>query len=279
MSESVPIIIVNTDENPSSSKPVVDLPNDMSIWERNISEEFPVTKKCFDVERAFCEIGSPHVGYFMIASTKNNELDGKATIYNQHGYIVAQFNYEKGVPNGKCTFYNSSGGVCFRGFLKNGLRDGIGTEYDVKGNVIFDAVYKNGYQDPTLSNGIYGNIAIERDSQGNIVSVCHKDINELNHGICYFYANDKIQYISRWEHGSETEVLHSFVGNIMTSYRQGTVIYEGCYSQISFMEFVPCDPETTADVNNLQSEEEDEEEEEEIGKGKKSRVVIKRIKI
>ena len=90
----------------------------------------------------------------------------------------------------------------------------------------------------------------ERDDTGNLVSVCRKDESGENDGICYFYLNGDIKYISRWEHGVEVEILHTFEGGIMKSYKFKKLIYEGKYLKISDFEYIQQENVTIIKLDN-----------------------------
>ena len=239
-SQSAPIIIVEVDPILLTSAGVESNNEDLSIWNNCICSEFPIVNKTIIKRQALCEIGFPHLGYTLKASVKDGLLNGNATIEDSNGTIVARLNYEKGMENGKCTLYYKSGKVYFQGYLQNGYRSGIGKEFSEKGEVNYYGFYKNGCRDyHTVRRSDRSEYWNEFDNFGQLISVCIKDNLGRNNGVCYFYWNGNISYISRWCNGEEKEILHKFEGDIMTSYEKGQVVYEGKYFQRSDFEFCP----------------------------------------
>ena len=255
--QSVPIIVVEVANNPKTSLGVENRKEDLSIWNNCICSEFPIINKTIIKKQAICEVGSPHLGYSIKASVKNGLLEGNATIEDPSGTLVARLTYEKGIENGKCTLYYKSGKVYFEGYFQNGYRSGIGKEFSEEGDVIYDGFYRNGIREAHIvkrnDRCEYWN---EFDDLRRLVSVCSKDDLGRN-GICYFYLNGKISYISRWNHGEEKEVLHVFEGDRMISYKKGKVVYEGKYTKKSDFEFCPYIP-----VQSVQYDSESKEKEE-----------------
>ena len=238
--QPVPIIVVEVANVPKTSFGVENSKEDLSIWNNCICSEFPIINKTIIKKEAFCEVGSPHLGYTIKASVKNDLLEGDATIEDPSGTIVARLTYEKGIENGKCTLFYKSGKVYFVGYFQNGYRSGIGKEFSEEGVVMYDGFYRNGIRESQIVKRSdrceYWN---EFDDLGRLVSVCGKDDLGRNHGICYFYSNGEISYISGWNHGEEKEILHEFEGDRMRSYEKGKVVYEGKYTKRSDFEFCP----------------------------------------
>ena len=241
--QPVPIIVVEVANNPKTSLGVENSKEDLSIWNNCICSEFPIINKTIIKKQAICEVGSPHLGYTLKASVKNDLLEGNATIEDPSGITVARLTYEKGIENGKCTLYYKSGKVYFKGYFQNGYRSGIGKEFSEEGIVIYDGFYRNGIREAHIvkrrDRCEYWN---EFDDLRRLVSVCSKDDLGRNDGICYFYLNGKISYISRWNHGEEKEILHEFEGDRMIAYKRGKVVYEGKDTKKSDFEFCPYIP-------------------------------------
>ena len=204
---------------------------------------------------------------------KNDLLEGDATIEDPSGTIVARLTYEKGIENGKCTLFYKSGKVYFVGYFQNGYRSGIGKEFSEEGVVMYDGFYRNGIRESQIvkrsDHCEYWN---EFDDLGRLVSVCGKDDLGRNHGICYFYSNGEISYISGWNHGEEKEILHEFEGDRMRSYEKGKVVYEGKYTKRSDFEFCPYIP-----VQSVQYLEKSREKEKERKKRKSTREKCEKI--
>ena len=227
---TTPLISVTIDSNEENTE----------IWNNCISSEFPITYMDMDKYGAICQIGSPHQGYTLKASQKNDILDGEAFLYDYDNRIVANFTYQEGVANGKCKMYYRSGEIYFSGFLQEGYRNGPGVEYRKDGSVIYEGFYKNGRQAPNIKQRSDGsNYWDEKDENGRMVSMFQIDDIGLHHGICYIYYNGEISKISRWEHGKEMELLKNFNGLTMQVFKKGKEVFSGRYSKQSDFEYVP----------------------------------------
>ena len=231
--DNTPVICVTIDSNEENT----------DIWNNCISSEFPIIYTSVDKFEVICQIGSPHQGYTLKASQKNDILDGEAFLYDYDNRIVANFTYQEGVENGKCKMYYRSGEIYFSGFLLEGYRNGPGVEYRKDGSVIYEGFYKNGRQAPNIKLRSDGsNYWDEKDENGEMVSMFQIDDIGLNHGICYIYCNGKISKISRWEHGKEMEILKKFDGLTMQMYENGKETFSGWYYRKSDFEYVPIYP-------------------------------------
>lgn len=261
MSENVSASMINTKSvptnrnvvsvNPMSQVEVVVEGNDENtkVWENSISFEFPIVSVDTSGNMVVCHIGSPHNGYTIKTHQKNNMLHGDATLYNSDGRVIAVFTYQQGVENGKCTFYYSSGSIFFTGFLNNGYRHGLGVEYREDGSRSYDGFFKNGRPAPNIKEKYDGrNYWTEKDDFGNMVSLFQIDKNGLNHGVCYFYKNGVISYISKWNHGEEVEILKRFSGTTMRMFKNGCEIYRGGYRKKSDYEYIPDVPQNTSSI-------------------------------
>ena len=242
-------IVVSTNSL-SQVEVVVDENDDNTkMWENSVTFEFPIVSVDTSNKTVVCHIGSPHSGYTIQTHQKNGMLDGEAKIYNTDGRIIGIFTYQRGVEDGKCTFYYNTGNIFFTGFLKNGYRNGFGVEYQKDGSKSYDGLFKNGRQAPNISKKYDGtNHWVEKDDFRNVVSVIQIDENGLNHGICYFYKNGAISYISKWKHGEEVEILQKFSGSTMRLYKNGREVYQGGYKKKSDYEYIPASS-SAADKN------------------------------
>ena len=212
---------------------------DVSIWKNCLSREFPViSSKTVGGETVY-KIGEPHSGYYMTSRLELGSLDKKSQIYDADGNLRADLQTRNQIGNGKCTLYYKTGERYFDGNLSQGYRNGLGIEYNKNGTIIFKGFFQNGCRNFHITNRMdRSNYWNERDDTGNLVSVCRKDESGKNDGICYFYLNGDIKYISRWEHGVEVEILHTFEGGIMKSYKFKKLIYEGKYLKKSDFEYI-----------------------------------------
>ena len=252
--DNTPVICVTIDSNEENT----------DIWNNCISSEFPIIYTSVDKYEAICQIGSPHQGYTLKASQKNDILDGEAFLYDYDNRIVANFTYQEGVENGKCKMYYRSGEIYFSGFLLEGYRNGPGVEYRKDGSVIYEGFYKNGRKARNIKkrsdNSHYWN---EKDQYGRMVSMFQIDDIGLYHGICYIYNNGKLSKISRWEHGKEMELLKKFNGLTMKMFENGKETFSGRYKKQSDFEYVPIYPKK---IKTVSVSEEPIEEEDWIGK-------------
>ena len=62
-----------------------------------------------------------------------------------------------------------------------------------------------------------------------MISICQKDDECRNDGICYFYVNGNIDKVSEWKNGEELNVSKRFEGKKMTEFVNGVKRYEGEY--------------------------------------------------
>ena len=231
--DNAPVICVTIDSNEENT----------DIWNNCISSEFPIIYTSVDKYEAICQIGSPHQGYTLKASQKNDILDGEAFLYDYDNRIVANFTYQEGVENGKCKMYYRSGEIYFSGFLLEGYRNGPGVEYRKDGSAIYEGFYKNGRRAPNIKQRSDGsNYWDEKDEYGEMVSMFQIDDIGLYHGICYTYYNGEISKISRWEHGKEIEILKKFDGLTMQMFENGKEAFSGRYYRKSDFEYVPIYP-------------------------------------
>ena len=234
------LIIVNVNDSIDRESVVEDSNVKTYIWNKCISDEFPIIDMEIDDNMATCQIGKPHLGFTMSAQTFDKKLHGKARIVDPTGIIWADFLFVEGKATGKCKLYYESGSLFYEGYLKDGFRNGRGTEYDKIGNVIFDGFFHNGLRIDNISKNMdHRNYWDEVDPNGNLISMCKKNDQGLNNGICYFYKANDICCISKWENGTEVEILHTFSDHIMTSYRHMRKVYVGKYKEVNDLYFFP----------------------------------------
>ena len=249
--DNAPVICVTIDSNEENT----------DIWNNCISSEFPIIYMSVDKYEAICQIGSPHQGYTLKASQKNDILDGYALLYDYDNRIVANFTYQEGVANGKCKMYYRSGEIYFSGFLLEGYRNGPGVEYRKDGSAIYEGFYKNGRRAPNIKQRSDGsNYWDEKNKYGEMVSMFQIDDIGLYDGICYIYFNGEISKISRWEHGKEMEILKKFDGLTMQMYENGKETFSGRYYRKSVFEYVPIYPteiETKSDSKKSKKKKKD----------------------
>lgn len=219
------------DKNLGDSSPSYYRANEeIKVWESCITKEFPIIQKNSINNKMICQIGKPHVGCYIIIMTKQKSLNGEAHLYSAEGKLLVDFYFVNENADGECTIYYKSGERYFSGYLYHGYRNGLGVEYAKDGRSIYEGFYKNGCRDYKINKRKdRDNFWNVRDEVGNLVSICQKDTQGRNHGICYFYQNGCIAKISNWKHGAETEVLSLFEGDTMKSYTNGQLSYVGGY--------------------------------------------------
>ena len=122
---------------------------------------------------------------------------------NDKGVLIGEFVYVNGEANGSCKLYNEDGILYFEGYLKNGYREGYGVEYDIEGNVIFEGLYKEGMRTNIIAMKEMKGYFKELNGKGELLSICEKNKNYENDGICYFYSNGVIDRISEYKNGKE----------------------------------------------------------------------------
>ena len=66
----------------------------------------------------------------------------------------------------------------------------------------------------------------EMNEMDEVISICKKDKEGRNDGICYFYSNGEIDRISEWKNGEEVSVLKRFEGNKMIEFVNRVKRYE-----------------------------------------------------
>ena len=239
MDKSESIIVVTVDEDPNNTLSEISSVEDTINMDNCISDEFPIIDIAIDNGIATCKIGNPRNGYTIVTSTKENKLNGEATIYTPDNIRIATFTYKEDEATGKCIFYYRSGKPLFQGYLKNGYRDGFGVEYNEEGGIAFSGFFKDGYQNPLITRSEENsNLWYERDQFGNLISICNKDENGRNHGKCFFYDHGELSYISVWEHDKEIETTHVFNRDMLTIYKDGNVVFKGHYVMTSEFEFI-----------------------------------------
>ena len=199
-------------------------------WKFSLSTQFPIVNPNTENGKVVLDVDSPHKGYSLHTTMKNGKMNGSSRILNERNIEVASLTFVDGIANGPCTLYDSIGKVFFKGSFQNGYREGKGKEFDENGNVIYEGFFKEGRRQ--------GNTTVMKEMKGywkemndanEVISICHKNKNNQNDGICYFYSNGKINRISEWKDGKEMSILKQFKGDKMTEVVNGVKRYEGGY--------------------------------------------------
>ena len=205
---------------------------EVDIWSWSITNQFPIsTIDKIDSENVILNIGSPHQGYTIQTKIRNGKLNGKAIIKTINNTIIAEFEYRSNEVKGQCKLYYDSGELYFEGNLEDGYRQGFGKEYDKNGNVIFEGRYEKGSRGNHCErmDGMKGYLK-ESDGNGNVISICQKNENGMNEGLCYFYESGLLVRVSIWENNEEISILYRFEKDKMIEYKDGVKCFEGYYS-------------------------------------------------
>ena len=228
-------------------------------WKLNISNQFPIIPPNIENGEVIVDVDSPHKGYSIQTVMENGKMNGESSILNEKNVEVASLVLVDGIANGPCKLYDEEGSIVFEGYLKNGYREGKGKEYDESGNVIFEGFYKQGKRMNIVELKEMKGYWKEMNEKNEVISICQKDEEGNNDGICYFYSNGNIDRISEWKNG--VEVSDSgycriydepnkvfFEGYFENGKREGkgkeydesgNVIFEGFYEEGKKMNIVP----------------------------------------
>ena len=172
-------------------------------WKFNISNQFPIIPSNIENGEVILDVDSPHKGYSIQTVMENGKMNGNSRILNEKKVKIASLVFVEGVANGPCKLYDEEGNIVFEGYLKNGYREGKGREYDENGNVIFEGFYEQGKRMNIVELKEMKGYWKEMNEKNEIISICQKDEEGNNDGICYFYVNGDIDRISEWKNGKE----------------------------------------------------------------------------
>ena len=165
-------------------------------WKFNISNQFPIIPPNIENGEVIVSVDSPHKGYSIQTVMENGKMNGESSILNEKNVEIASLVFVDGSANGPCKLYDEEGNIVFEGYLKNGYREGKGKEYDESGNVIFEGFYKQGKRMNIVELKEMKGYWKEMNEKNEVISICQKDEEGNNDGICYFYSNGKIDRIS-----------------------------------------------------------------------------------
>ena len=73
----------------------------------------------------------------------------------------------------------------------------------MNGNVIFEGFYEEGKRMNIVELKEMKGYWKEMNDANEVISICQKDEEGNNDGICYFYSNGKIDKVSEWKNGEE----------------------------------------------------------------------------
>ena len=204
---------------------------DIDIWNWCLTNQFPIsTLEKIDSQKVILNIGAPHQGYTIQTKMNDGKLDGKATLKTANNTILAEFEYQSNEMKGECKLYYDSGELFFEGNLEGGYRQGLGKEYDKNGNVIFEGYFEKGCRGKYCErmDGMKGYWK-ELDGNGNVISICQKNENGMNEGLCYFFESGSLDRVSICENNEEISFLYRFKNGTMIEYNGGVKCFEGYY--------------------------------------------------
>ena len=172
-------------------------------WKFNISNQFPIINPNTENGKVVLSVDSPHKGYSIQTVMENGKMNGESRILNEKNVKVASLVFVDGIANGPCKLYDNKGTIFFEGYLVNGYREGKGKEYDEKGNVVYEGFYEQGRKMNIVELKEMKGYWKEMNDANEVISICQKDDECRNDGICYFYSNGIIDRISEWKNGEE----------------------------------------------------------------------------
>ena len=172
-------------------------------WLHNVSNQFPIN--CSDTKNGevSVDVDVPHKGYVIQTKLVNGKPNGVSRILNKENIKIASLVFVDGVASGPCTLNDDEGRTFFKGYFENGYRKGKGKEYDENGNVIFEGFFEHGKRMNIVPMKEMKGYWKEMNEKNEIISICQKDEEGNNDGICYFYSNGNIDRISEWRNGEE----------------------------------------------------------------------------
>ena len=204
---------------------------DVDIWNWCIANQFPIsTIEKTDSENVILKIGSPHQGYTIQTKMRDGKLDGKAILRTDGNTIIAKYQYRSNEIKGQCKLYYDSGELYFEGSLEDGYRQGLGKEYDKNGNVVFEGYFEKGCRGNHCERmdemkGYWK----ELDGNGNVISICQKNENGMNEGLCYYFESGSLGRVSICENNKEKSIVYRFENGKMIEYNDGVKCFEGYY--------------------------------------------------
>ena len=172
-------------------------------WNFNVNNQFPVILSDMKNGEVSVAVDYPHKGYSIQTTLINGKLNGKSSILNAENIEIATLVFVDGIANGPCKLYDEEGVIFFEGYFVNGYREGKGKEYNDEGKVVFDGFFKEGKRMNIVELKEMKGYWKEMNERNEVISICKKDEEGNNEGICYFYSNGIIDRISEWKNGKE----------------------------------------------------------------------------
>ena len=172
-------------------------------WENDFSKEFPIYSIDQKDGDTIVTVGPPHSDYMIYTHLENQKMHGKSRLVSDKNVLVGILTFVEGQINGFCTIYDEWGILFYEGNFVNGYRQGKGKEFDKNGKLEFEGFYEKGKKLRRMEE--MDNYWKEYDENEKLRGVYKKDREGNNEGICYFYKDDRLIKISKWENGIETD--------------------------------------------------------------------------
>ena len=168
--------------------------------------------------------------YHMDINLENGMREGRATVTDNYGMLVAELKYENDKLNGMCFFYNS-GILNTKIEYKNDLMDGWYFEYQ-NNRVFRQYKYSNGVKKSEIQP--YNNKEDYKqeveDGTNYTLSICKYDNNYKRQGKGYIFENNRIQRVVEFNNDQEATILKTFTDNEMKELdNDGNPKYIGCF--------------------------------------------------
>ena len=178
-------------------------------WENGFSKEFPIYSIDQKDGDTIVTVGPPHSDYMIYTHLMNQKMHGKSRLVSDKNVLVGILTFVEGQINGFCTIYDEWGILFYEGNFVNGYRQGKGKEYDKNGKLEFEGFYEKGKKLRRMEE--MDNYWKEYDENEKLRGVYKKDREGNNEGICYYYENNRLIKISKWENGKETDFTGYFI--------------------------------------------------------------------
>ena len=178
-------------------------------WENDFSKEFPIYSIDQKDGDTIVTVGPPHSDYMIYTHLMNQKMHGKSRLVSDKNVLVGILTFVEGQINGFCTIYDEWGILFYEGNFVNGYRQGKGKEYDKNGKLEYEGFYEKGKKLRRMEE--MDNYWKEYDENEKLRGVYKKDREGNNEGICYFYEDDSLIKISKWENGKESDYSGYFI--------------------------------------------------------------------
>ena len=179
--------------------------------------------------KARIKLEEPFSDYILEAEFKCNEIDGQVLMFNDKRIKVASMT------------------------IKNGRREGLVVEYDAYGSLVSEIHYLHDKKEgvgKSYENGVVKEIFCCKDDKkviiyekmdsvytkeldantSQLIAISKLDEDYKRNGMCFFYENEKISKIQKFENGEMSQDIAYFEGPTMHQLDEsGNEIYRGGY--------------------------------------------------